>query len=66
MAVIKETKANLDGSWNKRGDKFCVGASSGHVFIATYSEDQNFWAGQQISKPLALVLIKINNNICSW
>jgi WD40 repeat protein len=29
MGVIKEPRANLDASWNVRGDKFAVGSSSG-------------------------------------
>jgi WD40 repeat protein len=33
LAVVKETKANIDAAWNFKGDKFCVGAASGHVFI---------------------------------
>jgi len=37
MTAIKETKANIDGAWNTRGDKFCVGAASGHVFISYFS-----------------------------
>lgn len=45
LAVIKETKANIDGAWNHRGDKFCVGAASGNVFIATFSKANNFWIG---------------------
>jgi hypothetical protein len=43
MTAIKESKANIDGAWNVRGDKFCVGAASGNVFIATYSQDDGFW-----------------------
>jgi len=29
LCIIKEPKANLDASWNHRGDKFCVGTASG-------------------------------------
>ena len=50
MSVIKEAKANIDGSWNTRGDKFCIGAASGNVFIATWSKSNNFWIGTIISK----------------
>lgn len=50
MAVVKETKANIDASWNHRGDKFCVGAASGHVFIGQFSTANNFWIGQTLSK----------------
>ncbi len=45
LAVIKETKANIDGAWNHRGDKFCIGSASGSVFIATFSTSNNFWIG---------------------
>ena len=50
MGMIKEMKANLDASWNTRGDKFCVGSSSGFVYIGTYSEANNFWVAHPISK----------------
>ena len=43
LCAVKELKANLDASWNKRGDKFCVGASSGHVFVGKYNPDLGFW-----------------------
>lgn len=43
LCAIKELKANLDASWNHRGDKFCVGASSGHVFVGKYNSDTGFW-----------------------
>ena len=43
LCAVKELKANLDASWNKRGDKFCVGASSGHVFTGKYNPDLGFW-----------------------
>ena len=43
LAVIKETKANIDGKWNHRGDKFCVGTASGNVFVGKYSAANNFW-----------------------
>jgi WD40 repeat protein len=39
LAVIKETKSNIDASWNSLGNKFCVGASSGNVFIGSYDSD---------------------------
>lgn len=45
LAVVKETKANIDGNWNHRGDKFCVAAASGNVFIGSFSEANNFWIG---------------------
>jgi WD40 repeat protein len=54
LAVIKETKSNIDGSWNHAGNKFVVGASSGNVFIGRYDNLSNFWVAQSISgkKPL--------------
>ena len=50
LTVIKETKANIDASWNHRGDKFCVGAASGHVFIGSYSNSNKFWICNTICK----------------
>ena len=47
LAVIKETKSNIDGSWNHAGNKFVVGASSGNVFIGRYDNLSNFWVTQQ-------------------
>ena len=54
LCQIKELKANLDATWNHRGDKFCVGASSGHVFTGTYDEALGFWIAlaQDDEKPL--------------
>ena len=43
LCAVQELKSNLFASWNPRGDKFCVGGSSGHVFIGTYNEQLNFW-----------------------
>ena len=43
LCAIKELKSNLFASWNSRGDKFCVGGSSGHVFVGTYNTSLNFW-----------------------
>ena len=43
LVAVKELKANLFASWNNRGDKFCVGGSSGHVFVGTYNAQLNFW-----------------------
>jgi hypothetical protein len=37
MCQILELKANNDACWNHRGDKFCVGSASGHVFIGSYN-----------------------------
>lgn len=50
LAVVKESKSNIDASWNYKGNKFCVGAASGNVFIGNYSEANNFWVGHSISK----------------
>jgi actin related protein 2/3 complex subunit 1A/1B len=36
LAVIKESKSNVDASWNHLGTKFCVGASSGNVFVGLF------------------------------
>lgn len=43
LCAIKELKSNLDAAWNHRGDKFCVGASSGHVFVGSYNDVVGFW-----------------------
>ena len=43
LVAVKELKSNLFASWNPRGDKFCVGGSSGHVFVGTHNVDLNFW-----------------------
>ncbi len=43
LCAVKELKSNLSASWNYRGDKFCVGGSSGHVFIGSFNRDLNFW-----------------------
>ena len=43
LCVIKELKSNLDAMWNYRGDKFCVGSSSGHVYVGSFNVDANFW-----------------------
>ena len=43
LCAVKELKANLDAAWNSKGDKFCVGASSGHVFVGKFNPDLGFW-----------------------
>ena len=43
LCAIKELKSNLSASWNNAGDKFCVGGSSGHVFVGVFNPDLNFW-----------------------
>jgi WD40 repeat protein len=50
MGVIQEKMANLDASWNKNGDKYCVGSSSGNVYVGRYYADNNFWVAHSISK----------------
>lgn len=54
LVNIKELKANLDAQWNARGDKICVGSSSGHVYVGTFNADVNFWVllAQTSDKPL--------------
>lgn len=52
LCAVKELKSNLSASWNSRGDKFCVGGSSGHVFIGTYNSTLKFWvAPSQTEEP---------------
>jgi hypothetical protein len=43
LCSIKELKSNNDACWNYRGDKFCVGAASGHVFVGTYNAQVGLW-----------------------
>ncbi len=50
MGMIPEQKANLDASWNFRGDKFCVGASTGNVYLARFNANQNFWVANPLKK----------------
>lgn len=50
MGMIKESKANLDASWNKSGNSFCVGSSSGFIYIGTFSPENNFWVAHPINK----------------
>ena len=53
MGVVKEKMANLDASWNMRGDKYCVGSSSGHVYVGKYYADNNFWVAHSVKgKPI--------------
>ena len=54
MGVINEKKANLDAAWNTKGDKFCVGSSSGIVYVGTFSPQANFWVayGTKKEKPI--------------
>mgnify|MGYP002803816166 CR=1 FL=1 len=48
LAVVKETKSNIDASWNVLGNKFCVATASSNVFIGIYSEGNNFWIGDAL------------------
>lgn len=50
LVNIKELKSNLDAQWNHRGDKLCVGASSGEIFIGAFEEDVGFWVAQSAGK----------------
>lgn len=50
MGMIKESRANLDASWNHRGDKFIVGASSGNIYLGRYFPDNNFWVAHPVTK----------------
>ena len=50
MGIIPEKRANTDASWNHRGDKFVVGASSGCIYFGTYNKEQNLWVAHAISK----------------
>lgn len=54
LAIIKESKSNIDASWNTNGNKFCVGASSGNVFIGKWDEGMNFWVASSITGKKAL------------
>jgi hypothetical protein len=38
MGYVPEKRANIDATWNHRGDKFAVGASSGKIYIGNYNE----------------------------
>ena len=50
LGMIKEQRANLDASWNYRGDKFSIASSSGCVYVGTYFEANNFWVAHTVSK----------------
>ena len=50
LSIIKESKSNIDAAWNHNGNKFCVGASSGNVFIGKFDDAMNFWVAPSISK----------------
>jgi len=46
MVIVKEKKSNLDAQWNRYGDKFVIGSSSGFVYQCTYNEQQKFWVAE--------------------
>lgn len=50
MGITPEKKACTDSTWNTTGDKFCVGSSSGFVYVGTYSDKQNFWVANPLKK----------------
>ena len=64
LCAVKELKSNLFASWNARGDKFCVGGSSGHVFVGSYNVELNFWVAQSQTEepPLGKPLHKASVN----
>jgi actin related protein 2/3 complex subunit 1A/1B len=51
MCVTKEKMSNLDVNWNYRGDKFCIGSSSGYVYQATYNSQFSFWVCKDEKRP---------------
>jgi len=53
IGMIKETKANLDGCWNHRGDKFAVGSSSGVIYVGSFFANSNFWVAHPVTKKAA-------------
>lgn len=48
MGIIQEKRANIDASWNHRGDKFVVGSSSGFLYCGNYNKDQNLWVAHSV------------------
>ena len=50
MGIVRELKSNLDAAWNTEGNKFCVGSSSGFVYVGTYQDQQNFWVAHPMKK----------------
>jgi WD40 repeat protein len=50
LGMIKEKIANLDAAWNHRGDKFCVGSSSGFLYVGFYNPNNNFWVAYPTQK----------------
>jgi len=54
LCSIRELKSNNDACWNMRGDKFCVGSASGHVYSGYYNNEVNLWIATSLTenKPL--------------
>ena len=50
IGMNPEKKAHLSAAWNHRGDKFCVGSSSGHLYLAQFYPSNNFWVAKPIKK----------------
>ena len=50
MGILRELKANYDAAWNTNGTKFCVGSSSGFVYVGSYQEEANFWVAHPMKK----------------
>ena len=50
LGMIKEQRANLDGAWNSRGDKFAIASTTGCVYVGTYFAQNNFWVAHTVSK----------------
>ena len=48
--MIKEKIANLDSAWNLRGDKFCIGSSSGFLYIGFYNPINNYWIAYPVNE----------------
>ena len=47
--VVATTKLGyLCCKWNSRGDKFCEGTSSKHLFIGYYNTESKWWMGRNI------------------
>lgn len=65
LAIIKETKSNIDGAWNHTGTKFVVGASSGKVFIGKYDSASDFWSAPTICKIFLFIILCSGQKSCS-
>jgi hypothetical protein len=47
-AIINEPKSIIDAAWNTNGNKFCVGTTSGNVFIGIYNIEHG-WISNSIT-----------------